>query len=378
MLNAYNGDMRPSVDYTHIFEGSLNEIYVFSAKTLHFIEVNRGARENLGYSMDELRRLTPLDLKHEFTLETFKILIAPLRDGSREKIVFETTHHRKNGSYYPVEVHLHRSKVGHEHVFVAIILDITERKMAQEHALNLAMEQERVRLIREFIGDVSHDLKTPLTQLGTSLFLLERLLTDEQQHHHLRRSEQALFRVNRMIDSMLQMNELELQDSYDMTPIDLNRFVASIVEASDAISRQQELSLQFEPKTLSRACIVADVQYLTRALDNILMNALTYSTAGGNIIVTTDVVSDYAQIKVSDTGVGIEAKHIPHIFKRFYRADDARNTFGGSNGLGLAIAKKVIEAHKGTITVQSTAGEGTTICIDLPLAPCDDTVLKES
>ena len=95
-----------AIDYMKIVESSLNEIYIFSASTLCFLDVNRGARENLGYTLEELQELTPLDIKPEYTSEQFETLIHPLRQREREKIEFNTYHRRKDGTTYPVEVHL--------------------------------------------------------------------------------------------------------------------------------------------------------------------------------------------------------------------------------------------------------------------------------
>lgn len=117
---------------TGIMENSLNEIYIFSAEGMHFIQVNRGARVNLGYTMDELSKLTPLDLKPEHTAASFARLINPLLDGDKDKVVFETVHQRKDGSLYPVEVHLQYTKFESMAVFVAIILDTTERQQAEK------------------------------------------------------------------------------------------------------------------------------------------------------------------------------------------------------------------------------------------------------
>jgi PAS domain S-box-containing protein/putative nucleotidyltransferase with HDIG domain len=119
-------------DMTRILEGSLDEIYLFDADTLKFIQVNRGARLNLGYEADELYKLTPLDIKPKFTHASFEKLIKPLRTGEKEKLQFTTTHRRKDGSLYPVEVHLQTSTFESKKVFAAIILDVTERKQAEE------------------------------------------------------------------------------------------------------------------------------------------------------------------------------------------------------------------------------------------------------
>jgi len=127
----------------NILEESLNEIYIFDAESLKFIQVNYGARENLGYSQDELSHFTPLDIKPEFTSETFKKLIEPLKTGKEEKIRFTSVHQRKNGSQYPVEVHLQLSTFKSSKVFVSIILDITERKQAEESVRKLSQGIEQ-------------------------------------------------------------------------------------------------------------------------------------------------------------------------------------------------------------------------------------------
>jgi PAS domain S-box-containing protein len=120
-----------ALHFSRVLERSLNEIYTFDVETLNFVEVNRGAQENLGYTMDELRGLTPVDLKPEYTPEMFAALVEPLRTGKQEKVDFITAHQRKDGTQYPVEVHL-QLIIGPTPFFVAIILDITERRRSEE------------------------------------------------------------------------------------------------------------------------------------------------------------------------------------------------------------------------------------------------------
>ncbi|WAI02445.1 hybrid sensor histidine kinase/response regulator [Methanogenium organophilum] len=118
--------------FGNILDDSLNEIYIFDTTTLRFVHVNRGGRENLGYSMDELRSLTPVDLKPECTDVSFRELVAPLLSGEKDIVCFTTMHRRKDGTEYPIEAHVHLSHVVSPPVFVAVIIDITSRREAEE------------------------------------------------------------------------------------------------------------------------------------------------------------------------------------------------------------------------------------------------------
>src|SRR5690606_7554746 len=136
---------------TGILQASQNEIYIFDVDSLRFLHVTEGARNNLGYSMSELVGMTPLDLKPEFTPETFEKLIRPLRQGESNKIEFQTVHRRKDGSRYFVEVHLQRLEYEGIEVFVAVILDINERRLAEE-ALRESHERLEERVIERTVA----------------------------------------------------------------------------------------------------------------------------------------------------------------------------------------------------------------------------------
>ncbi|NOT00942.1 MAG: EAL domain-containing protein [Phycisphaerales bacterium] len=128
-----------ALHFSRILDESLNEIYVFDSDSLNFLNVNRGAQRNTGYSMEELRAMTPLDLKPEYSAESFARLVEPLRAGRTETVGFQTVHRRKNGSTYPVEVHLQLVTQGGAQTFVAIILDITERHHAEDQLRRAAL-----------------------------------------------------------------------------------------------------------------------------------------------------------------------------------------------------------------------------------------------
>ena len=134
-----------------ILDNSSNEIYVFDAETLLFTQVNKGARDNLGYSMEDLMTLTPVDIKPEFDEQQFRDTVAPLQDGSQHRLTLKTVHERRNGTTYPVEVSLHLSREETPAVFVAIIQDITERIVA-ERALRDSQHYNRMLFEESTIG----------------------------------------------------------------------------------------------------------------------------------------------------------------------------------------------------------------------------------
>lgn len=121
--------------FNYIFENLLNEIFIFDADTLKFVEANKAAQTNIGYTLSELRELSPIDLKPLFTLSQFQRLIEPLKSGAKEKLIFETVHQRKNTTRYEVEVHLQYIELDGTPLFIAIIVDITERKKSEKALL---------------------------------------------------------------------------------------------------------------------------------------------------------------------------------------------------------------------------------------------------
>ncbi len=150
-------------DLAHLFEDLLHELYVFDRDTLRFIMVNRAARENLGYSSEEFVQMTPLDLKRDYTFERFDALLVPLRGAQEKKIRFETFHTRKGGTRYPVEVHLQTGEWGGEAVFIAMVLDISERIHSQEA---FQRSERRFRTIFEQAG-----VGVALIQTDTSVYV---------------------------------------------------------------------------------------------------------------------------------------------------------------------------------------------------------------
>lgn len=280
-----------------ILEQSLNEIYIFDAKTLHFVHVNQGAQKNIGYTMEELRRLTPLDLKPEHTPTSFAALVSPLLDGTKENIEFTTVHRRKDGSEYSVQVHLETSVLGSVGVFAAVILDITERqqmvdqmeKLAlhdsltglpnrfsilrsiqnaidcekNEHFALLFLDFDRFKLINDSLGhDVGDELLKEISnRLRSSLretdgIVSARLGGDEfvVLLNHINSPEEGLEVAERLLTVFSKGYQLGPHTVYSTASIGVATSEFRFESASDAL-RNADLAM-YEAKSAGKACYV--------------------------------------------------------------------------------------------------------------------------
>lgn len=183
------------LDFTSIVDESLNEVYIFDLDSLKFIYVNQGAQLNNGYSMTELRSMTPVDIKPAHDEKSFRSVIEPLVSGSQQQLIFETTHQRKDGSIYPVEVHLQRRQFETRGAFVAIILDISERKiMTSELELSRSFLQSapdamvvvdntgKIQLANKQMVNLFGYSSDELKQMNVDQFVPMRLRGDHAQH----------------------------------------------------------------------------------------------------------------------------------------------------------------------------------------------------
>lgn len=172
-------------------------------------------------------------------------------------------------------------------------------------------------------------------------------------------------RMQGLIEDLLDLSKIEQQGfKLNMGTVDMKELLEDIHMVLDNKAGEKEISLQVN--ALKRVSVIGDPGRLKQIFINLINNAIVYTPAGG--VVSVELAEDKynAYIKVSDTGIGISKEEIPRIFERFYRVDKARSRNTGGTGLGLSIVKHLVEAHQGTITVDSEVGEGTTFTVVLP------------
>ncbi len=245
--------------------------------------------------------------------------------------------------------------------------DVTGRKQAEKHSLELALERQKVKFLRDFIAEASHDLKNPLTAINLKVHRLGRTDDPEKRQQLLQELGVLSERISKMVNDLLTLARLDNTGELAVKPVDLRQVVQDICHTMRPILEEKEIDLMFDLTDVVPALRV-DEDDLFRALQNLIDNAAHYTLPGGVIRLRTAVSPTEAIIQVSDTGIGITKDDLKLIFDRFFRAANAQKVDPGGTGLGLAIVQKVIEQHQGRIDVTSTVGVGTTFSVYLPRA----------
>jgi two-component system, OmpR family, sensor kinase len=230
-------------------------------------------------------------------------------------------------------------------------------------------------LRRELVAHVSHDLRTPLAALQgylETLLLKEHQLTPAERRHYLDIAVRHSTRLGKLVAELFELAKLDAHETrVHPEAFSLAELVQDVVQKFQLLAqkKQQLLQAQFADDL---PFVSADIGLIERILDNLIQNALQYTAPGGTITVALTRDRRRVAVQVMDTGTGILPEDLPYIFERFYRAGKGRPDYTGGVGLGLAIAKRILELHGSTITVDSTVHGGTTFTFHLPLAGTAD------
>ena len=263
-----------------------------------------------------------------------------------------------------------------------ITRDVTPER---QHALDL-MEIERGQMLKDFIDNIAHDLRTPLSILNTSLYLMRRLVEGlvtegtsldsdaattqvraNQIYERLATMDDNINRLTRIIDAMFEVTHFDQDHVYQLEPHDLNQLAQQAYDNLLTLAQTKQIALTLELLP-SAVPVLMDSFSLIYALKHVLENAIQYTASAGEVTVQVYQRQHEAIFEVRDTGIGISQADLPHIFERFYRADKARDFSEDSYGLGLSIAKEIVAAHHGSIEVESEPGRGSLFRIGLPSA----------
>ncbi len=234
--------------------------------------------------------------------------------------------------------------------------------------LHETTETHRAAELREsFIANVSHELRTPLSVIVGFLETLLGLGDEdrEAQHRFLRIMHDQASRMTRLVSDLLSLTRID--DDQESAPCEIVDIAAIIDEVARAMEMSAESrAMSIDVETVPDLDVAGDHDQLCQVVQNLLDNAVKYGSEGGRIGIAARRESDQVVISVSDDGDGIPPEHLPHLGERFYRVDRARSRANGGSGLGLAIVSGIIKRHRGTLSVTSSPGQGSTFSIRLP------------
>ncbi len=352
-----------------IIEDSANEVFVFREDDLRFITVNKGARDNLGYSMEELQSLTPFDIKPNYTEAQFLAAIEPLRSGTLEILDFETIHERKDGSTYPVEIRIQLSRAERPPVFIAIAQDITERKRTEEELF----AAQKMEAVGQLTGGIAHDFNNLLTVAMGNIELVETMdPLDTQSSRWLELAYGALEKAANLTQRLLAYSRKQELQPVLTRPVDLVNGLKDLLRG--AIPENIHIVVSHDEE--QGWCEIDPVQFESAML-NLVINARDAMPSGGTLTVVTGEINlaesdaesehaippgSYQRISVSDNGEGMSPDTRTRAFDPFFTTKEE----GKGSGLGLSMIYGFVKQSEGFVDIVSELGKGSTVTIFLP------------
>lgn len=229
--------------------------------------------------------------------------------------------------------------------------------------------EKSFRRVRQFSGDASHELRTPLTILrGETEVTLRWAKTPEEFRDMLRSNMEEIDRMERIIESLLTLAKSEVGElTLEMKELSLSDLVQELYLQSSLLCEAKNIEVQLLLEVDEEIRLRGDDLRLRQMFLNLISNGIKYTPENGHMEITLAMDNGFARVDISDSGIGLPAEHLPHIFDRFYRVDKARNRMDGGTGLGLAIVKWIAEAHGGSIEVTSEVNKGSCFSVRLPI-----------
>lgn len=258
-------------------------------------------------------------------------------------------------AYYNVKYAPYLNEKGESNGLIIVLQDVTK-----EHKLD--------EMRKEFVANVSHELKTPITTIKSyTETLMDNELDRETMGTFLSVIDSESDRMANLVKDLLQLSNLDHRDvEWEKENFDIEELTGNILAKLRFMIKEKRHDVVFRPSGNMK--VYANKDAIEQVILNVVSNAIKYTYNGGTIIIYAESGADFVKLYVKDNGIGIPEKDLDRIFERFYRVEKGRSREMGGTGLGLSIAKEIVESHGGEIGVQSKHGEGSTIWIKLPAA----------
>jgi PAS domain S-box-containing protein len=359
--------------YREIFSHSKEAIAIVDPDGV-YLQQNGAHFTLLGYADDDLEGKTPAVYLGETTFQNIFEQLVASGEYAGETIGRTKSDEEKN---IDLSVFTMRSGLGEPLCYVTIMRDITARKKTEEKLAQLLVRERTARadaekanrLKDEFLATLSHELRTPLNAvIGWSRVLKTGRLDSESSAHAVEVIERNAWAQKQIIEDILDVSRVitgKLQ--LHLGPVDLVSVVNAALDAVRPALEAKDIRVDTHyPQGLK--IIAGDVDRLQQVVWNLLSNASKFTPARGVVSVRVTQDETYAQIEVSDTGPGIAAEFLPHLFERFRQADGSTTRTHGGLGLGLAIVRHLVELHGGVIEAENvTSGSGAMFTVKLPV-----------
>lgn len=357
-------------EITAALDVSSDCVFMFDAETLHFVYANQGAMEQVGYTRDELSRMSPVDIKPHFDGGSFLEAIRPLYNSPGESMLFRTEHEHKDGHRIPVEISLQLvPELDEKGRFIAIVRDITEQLNAEQRLTRSKEEAEAANLAKsEFLANMSHEIRTPMTAiLGYTDMLIGGAGTDVstvEQTDALKTIQRNGKHLLSVINDILDMSKIEAgKMAVEEVPINTVELVREIASLLQTRLRGKGLVLNVHYDSPIPETIQSDPTRVRQILLNLLGNSIKFTEVGGiTLRITYEPATGLMSFSVEDTGIGMTNEQRDAIaqFDAFSQADASTSRKFGGTGLGLRISNSLAQMLGGKISLESVLGSGST------------------
>ncbi len=291
-------------------------------------------------------------------ISSYLIVLYAVRNFAHEriKLIYKNIHKVKQAGTKEKNPY-----VGSDDMMDRVEKDVNKFVIEQDQEIQTLKSLENYR--REYLGNISHELKTPIFNIqGYIHTLIEGGIYDENINmDYLKRAANNTERLKVIVDDLTEISKLESGVlELEFEDFDIKSLVEEVYKDQEFLTKKMNISLVFNDSADNSFRVRADKENIRQVLMNLITNAVKYNKQDGIVKASFYEMGQNVLIEIADNGPGIEEQHLPHLFDRFYRADNHRSREIGGSGLGLSIVKHIIEAHKQTINVRSSKEIGTT------------------